>query len=109
MDTESFIYLAVANKVLHDLAEKDSGRAENMITIAEEVSGMPTLCRPLVEGGCGFDYRLGMGLPDMWIKVLKEQKDEDWNMSDICHTLSNRRWKEKTIAYCESHDQALVV
>ena len=29
-------------------------------------------------------------------------------MGDIVHTLTNRRWKEKTIAYCESHDQALV-
>ena len=30
---------------------------------------MPTLGRPVEEGGCGFDYRLAMGLPDMWIKV----------------------------------------
>jgi 1,4-alpha-glucan branching enzyme len=29
-------------------------------------------------------------------------------MGDICFTLTNRRWKEPTIAYSESHDQALV-
>jgi len=91
----------LANKILHDL---DS----NITTIAEEVSGMPTLCRPFGDGGCGFDYRLGMAIPDKWIKVLKEQTDENWIIGDIIHTLSNRRWKEKTIAYAESHDQALV-
>lgn len=101
VDTESFIYLALANKILHDL---DS----NVTTIAEEVSGMPTLCRPHHEFGAGFDYRLGMAIPDKWIKVMKEEKDEDWNIGNIIHTLTNRRWKEKTIAYAESHDQALV-
>ena len=30
---------------------------------------MPTLCRPVREGGGGFDYRLGMAIPDKWIKV----------------------------------------
>ena len=49
-----------------------------------------------------------MAIPDMWIKLLKEYRDEDWDIGHIIHTLSNRRYKEKTIAYCESHDQALV-
>lgn len=69
---------------------------------------MPGLCRPVNEGGGGFDYRLGMAIPDLWIKLLKEQKDEDWNMGNIVHTMCNRRWMEKTVAYAESHDQALV-
>lgn len=94
--------------------------------LLKEVSGMPTLCRPLAEGGAGFDYRLAMAIPDVWIKVsayqmrlitiylyflvqlLKEKKDEDWNVGDITWTLINRRWSEKNIAYSESHDQALV-
>lgn len=80
----------------------------NMLTIAEDVSGMPSLCRPFKEGGAGFDYRLGMAIPDKWIQLLKHKSDEDWNIGNIVHTLSNRRWKEKTIAYAESHDQALV-
>lgn len=29
-------------------------------------------------------------------------------MANIAFTLTNRRWQEKTIAYAESHDQALV-
>lgn len=62
----------------------------------------------MAEGGLGFDYRLAMAIPDKWIKLLKTQKDEDWNMGDICWVLSNRRWMEKAVAYCESHDQALV-
>lgn len=69
---------------------------------------MPALCRPVEEGGAGFDYRLGMSIPDKWIQLLKELSDDQWNMGNIVHTLSNRRWLEKTVAYAESHDQALV-
>lgn len=69
---------------------------------------MPTLCRPVTEGGIGFDYRLAMAIPDKWIALLKEKSDDDWDMGNIVHTLTNRRWKEKTVAYAESHDQALV-
>jgi len=101
VDTESFVYLALANRILHNMYP-------NMITVAEDVSGMPTLCRPGSEGGGGFDYRLGMAIPDKWIEILKHKSDEDWNIGNIVHTLTNRRWKEKTIAYAESHDQALV-
>ncbi len=69
---------------------------------------MPTLCRPVDEGGFGFDYRLAMAIPDMFIQLLQECSDEDWNIGHICHTLTNRRWKEKVVAYLESHDQAIV-
>lgn len=79
-----------------------------VITIAEDVSGMPFLCIPVSQGGVGFDYRLSMAIPDMWIKLLKHKKDDEWEMGNIVHTLTNRRWKEKSIAYAESHDQALV-
>lgn len=100
-DTESLVYLMVANYMLHQLYPE-------VITVAEEVSGMPALCRPVEEGGGGFDYRLAMAIPDLWIKYLKEFRDDDWDLSKICHTLINRRYAEKCIAYCESHDQALV-
>lgn len=99
VDEEAVAYLMVANQLLHD-------KYPNVITVAEDVSGMPALCLPLSLGGVGFDYRLAMAIPDMWIKILKEQKDEDWDMGHICWTLTNRRHGEKTIAYCESHDQA---
>lgn len=101
VDTEALNYLQLANYMLHELYP-------NVITIAEDVSGMPALCRPVDEGGVGFDYRLGMAIPDNWIKLLKESTDDDWNMGHIIHTLTNRRHGERTIAYAESHDQALV-
>jgi 1,4-alpha-glucan branching enzyme len=78
------------------------------VTIAEDMSGMPGMCLPIRDGGIGFDYRLGMGLPDMWIRTLKEQKDEDWNIGAMWGDMCLRRPGEKTIAYVESHDQALV-
>lgn len=68
------------------------------------MSGYPTLCKPVKDGGVGFDYRLQMAVPDKWIKLLKEIKDDDWNMGDIVHTLVNRRHDEKCIVYSESHD-----
>ncbi|XP_065210394.1 1,4-alpha-glucan-branching enzyme [Planococcus citri] len=101
VDTEAVVYLMLANDFLHKLYP-------DVVTIAEDVSGMPSSCRPVSEGGVGFDYRLGMAIPDKWIKLLKEQSDEEWNMGNIVHTLTNRRWLEKTVAYAESHDQALV-
>ena len=58
---------------------------------------MSALCRPVAEGGAGFDYRLAMAIPDMWIKMLKEQRDEDWDMGSLVHTLSNRRSAHKHI------------
>lgn len=69
---------------------------------------MPALCVPVPAGGVGFNYRLAMAVPDMWIKLLKEVKDADWEMGNICHTLTNRRHGELSVAYAESHDQALV-
>jgi 1,4-alpha-glucan branching enzyme len=85
-DIEAVTYLMLANKMIHDLYP-------NAITIAEDVSGMPTLSLPVDIGGIGFDYRLAMALPDMWIKILKEIKDEDWNVQDIVFTLTNRRYQ----------------
>lgn len=69
---------------------------------------MPALCRPVPEGGGGFDYRLAMAIPDKWISILKKCKDEDWEIGNIIHTLTNRRWQERCIAYCESHDQVSI-
>jgi len=91
----------LANKVIRDIHP-------HAVTIAEDVSGMPTLCRTIQDGGIGFDYRLNMFLPDLWIKLLKETKDEFWNMGHLCHSMTNRRWKEKCVGYAESHDQAIV-
>ncbi|KAK3179700.1 alpha-1,4-glucan branching enzyme [Lecanicillium sp. MT-2017a] len=101
VDEEAVVYMMLANDMLHSLYPE-------CITIAEDVSGMPALCVPLQLGGIGFDYRLSMAVPDMWIKILKEVKDESWDIGNICFTLTNRRHGEKSIAYCESHDQALV-
>ena len=69
---------------------------------------MPGMCLPISDGGIGFDYRLNMGLPDLWIKLIKERRDEDWDMWQLWHELTTSRPREKRIGYAESHDQALV-
>lgn len=101
IDNDAVTYLQLANKLIHDIDNQN-------ITIAEDVSGMPGICAKIEDGGIGFDYRLGMGLPDFWIKVLKDQTDEQWNMHEFFFTMTNRLSDVKTIAYAESHDQALV-
>jgi len=101
MYDDTIIYLMLANHTVHTTRP-------GAITIAEDFSGMPGLARSIPAGGMGFDYRLGMGIPDYWIKLLKEVKDEDWNLEELWYELTNRRIKEKTIAYAESHDQAIV-
>ena len=101
VDDDAVLYLQLANQLAHSV----DARA---ITIAEDVSGMAGMARPVREGGLGFDYRLAMGVPDFWIKLLKEKRDEDWNLAEIWHTLLNRRQGERHVGYAESHDQALV-
>ena len=80
----------------------------NAILIAEDMSAMPGMCRPVADGGIGFDYRLAMGEPDLWIRLIRDYRDEDWDLNHIYYELTVRRPKEKVIGYCESHDQALV-
>ena len=98
-DTEAVTYLQLANDLIREVRP-------DAITIAEDMSGMPGMCESVADGGIGFDYRLAMGLPDMWIRLIKEQRDEDWSLDYIWHELTSRR--AGTIAYVESHDQALV-
>jgi 1,4-alpha-glucan branching enzyme len=100
-DNNAICYLTLANWLIHEVNP-------NALTIAEEVSGMPGLAAKIEDGGMGFNYRMAMGIPDFWIKLLKEKKDEDWHPSAIWWELTNRRADEKTINYAESHDQALV-
>jgi len=100
-DGDAVTYLRLANDLIHSVNK-------HAITIAEDMSGMPGMCLPTKEGGLGFDFRLGMGVPDLWIKYLKEYRDEDWNVGHLWYELTNRRKGEKTVGYCESHDQALV-
>ena len=100
-DTEALTYLQLANTLIREVNPK-------AITIAEDMSGMPGMCLPIEDGGIGFDYRLSMGVPDLWIKLLKTSREEDWNMWQLWNELSSHRPAEKTIGYAESHDQALV-
>ncbi|KAL8125635.1 1,4-alpha-glucan-branching enzyme 2-2, chloroplastic/amyloplastic-like isoform X1 [Apium graveolens] len=99
-DVDAVVYLMLVNDVIHGLFPQ-------AISIGEDVSGMPTFGLPVQDGGVGFDYRLHMAIADKWIELLKK-RDEDWQMGDITHTLTNRRWSEKCVSYAESHDQALV-
>ncbi len=98
---EAIVYLRLANDLIHELKP-------DALTIAEDMSGMPGMCLPIADGGVGFDYRLSMGMPDYWIKTLKERKDEDWDLGKLWYELTARRPRERNIGYVESHDQALV-
>ena len=100
-DLDAINYLQLANELIHEVNP-------NATSIAEDMSGMPGMCLPIEQGGIGFDYRLAMGEPDYWIKLLKETRDEDWSMGGLWYEMTTRRPQEKVVGYCESHDQALV-
>lgn len=101
VDEDALAYLGLANELIHDMAP-------HAITIAEDVSGMPGLAASPAAGGNGFDYRLAMGIPDLWFKWIKNVRDEHWQVGQLWHELTNRRSDERTISYVESHDQAIV-
>ncbi len=100
-DDDAILYLQLATTLARQLKP-------GVLLVAEDMSGMPGLCRPVADGGCGFSHRLAMGLPDYWIRTLKHVRDEDWNLDEMWAVLTNRRHGEANIAYAESHDQALV-
>jgi len=100
-DIDAILYLQLANVLAHNMSKK-------IITIAEDMSGMPGMCISCEDGGIGFDYRLAMGIPDYWVKTLKGVNDDHWNLHELWHELTTRRPQEKNIGYAESHDQALV-
>jgi len=101
IDGDAVACLALANTVIHAVRP-------DAVSIAEDVSGMPGLAAPAAEGGCGFDYRLAMGVTDTWFRLVRDMSDDDWNMEHVWHELTNRRADERTISYAECHDQALV-
>jgi len=101
IDDEAIVYFKLANRLIHEINPQ-------ALVIAEDMSGLPGLAAPLEAGGLGFDYRMSMGVPDNWIKLIKDQKDEDWNVGQIFHELTSHRADEKVVSYAESHDQAMV-
>ena len=101
VDSDALTYLVMAAALVH-------GHSPDALLIAEDMSGMPGLAAPQAAGGIGFDYRLSMGVPDLWIKLLKDTRDEDWDLVALLRELTAHRPEEKVISYAESHDQALV-
>ncbi len=101
VDEDALVYLSLANRVIHEIRP-------DAVTIAEDISGMPGLAVSRERGGTGFDFRLAMGVPDYWIRLVKDYRDEDWPLGQLWYELNNRRHDEKSISYAESHDQALV-
>ncbi len=101
VDHEATTYFRLANKLMKQINS-------NSISIAEDMSGMPGLAVPVDDGGLGFDYRMAMGVPDFWIKTIKEKSDDEWDVGDIFYQLTSKRMDEKVVSYAESHDQALV-
>jgi 1,4-alpha-glucan branching enzyme len=100
-DEDAMTYLKLANETIREIYPR-------AITIAEEVSGMPGMAFPVSGGGFGFDYRMSMGAPDYWIRLLEEKRDEEWHVGDLFYELTRGREGERSIGYAESHDQALV-
>lgn len=101
VDEEAWRYLNLANRLVKEVRP-------DALTIAEDVSGMPGVASPIEDFGMGFDYRMAMGVPECWFKLVRDVRDEDWNVGWLWHELTNKRDEERTVSYVECHDQALV-
>ncbi|HPF51384.1 MAG TPA: alpha amylase C-terminal domain-containing protein [Draconibacterium sp.] len=101
VDHEATTYFKLANKLMKQINPRS-------LSIAEDMSGMPGLAAPVKDGGLGFDFRMAMGMPDFWIKIIKEKSDDQWDVGDLFYQLTSKRMDEKVVSYAESHDQALV-
>ncbi|KAL3327624.1 hypothetical protein AABB24_035345 [Solanum stoloniferum] len=69
-DVDAVVYLMLVNDLIH-------GLFPDAITIGEDVSGMPTFCIPVQDGGVGFDYRLHMAIADKWIELLNNNNNNN--------------------------------
>ncbi len=101
MDDDAWVYLQMANRVIHEVRP-------DAITIAEDVSGMPGVAASAEDCGIGFDFRMAMGEPDYWFHLAEKVRDDDWSMGGLYWALTDHRREEKVVSYVESHDQALV-
>lgn len=101
IELDALTYLSLATTLAHTIKPSS-------LLIAEDMSAFPGLAASVEHKGIGFDYRLSMGVPDLWIKILKEKRDEEWDLAHLFHELTSHRPEEHTISYAESHDQALV-
>lgn len=101
VDHEATTYFKLANKLMKEVKPTS-------LSVAEDMSGMPGVASKVADGGLGFDYRMAMGMPDFWIKLIKEKSDDDWDVGEIFYQLTSKRIDEKVVSYSESHDQALV-
>ncbi len=136
VDLDALTYLYLANRLIHSIvpsaitiaedvsgypglaAPQDSTIIKNVVNdtyeekldlnnISSDFKSASKISEKQLSG-IGFDYRFAMGIPDFWIKLLKEYRDEDWQLGQLWYELNARREDEKTISYAECHDQALV-
>ena len=96
---------------------------------------MPGMSRPVREGGIGFDYTISTSIPQKWmqvkhpeiltsfmtnisirdelmiycLKLLNQERDEDWSMEFIFNAMTQRRAGEKVLALNEGHDQVILI
>ncbi|KAI9403025.1 hypothetical protein POPTR_001G359200v4 [Populus trichocarpa] len=101
VDKDAFLYLILANELLHTLHP-------DIITIAEDATFYPGLCEPTSQGGLGFDYYVNLSAPEMWTSFLKNIPDHEWSMSKIVSALmGNRQYADKMLIYAENHNQCI--
>ncbi|XP_056163933.1 1,4-alpha-glucan-branching enzyme 3, chloroplastic/amyloplastic isoform X2 [Syzygium oleosum] len=101
VDRDALMYLILANEILHALHP-------NIVTIAEDATSYPGLCEPTSQGGLGFDYHVNLAVSEMWLSLLENTPDHEWNMSKIVSTLiGNRHYADKMLIYAENHNQSI--
>ena len=100
-NVDARIFLMLANELIHGFNDK-------AMTIAEEDSGFPGMCLPLEYGGVGFDYRQDEGVQALWAALIRDQRQQDWDMSRLWATLTAGRPGEMRLCSPEPRERSLM-
>lgn len=99
------LYLALANSLLAALLPEDQ-----RLSIAQECTGYPTLCRPVAQGGLGFDYRLDSSLSQSLRRLIRQsgRRHGRWMTAQVLWALANKPNTEKLLVSVDDADTTRV-
>eukprot|EP00983_Pelagomonas_calceolata_P092892 1157718-Pelagomonas_calceolata.AAC.7 len=100
-DVDAVVYLMLVNNLLHDVFPNSITIGEDVCCFRSAVLGATALAAlgillslrcPRADKCpmCACTRTCVMAIADKWIETLKTRNDEDWDMGDLVHTLTNR-------------------
>ncbi|EPR57846.1 glycosyltransferase [Toxoplasma gondii GT1] len=99
LQASSLLYLSIANSLLASLLP-----SPRRLSIANEWSAFPTLCRRVDTGGLGFDFRHEGGWAQKLRAQLQQLGGRSWRLNELVWTVASKPNTEKVLAAFEDAD-----